>query len=333
MPDVSPVTGGSAQKYMKNWTHPFFSHPLSGFVRTGFCREWALVMLVFFYPFFSRAALAPNGEVYVDEPFFEDFEGSSVNTQVWQVATWAEHGGRTGTDRCFVRDGNLHMQFINSSTEGFLSSAIQTRSEFFFGTWEFRAKPSDVSGILNSFYTIDWNNTADASSSSDGTKEEIDIEFLTKSFIGDSGQVHFALHASGKTSWDTRPDIDLGFNPSSGFHIYGFRITPTFIDWTVDGVVMHRYSYEGNPIAITSPYQLKLNVWSAVQWVGGPPTPDVVADYQIDWIRFTPYRPNQAPVLDSIGPHSTSAGSALEISVSGTDPDEDSLQYSSTGTE
>lgn len=284
-------------------------------------------------PIRASAAVAPNGEVYVDEPFFEDFSGPSVNTQVWHVATWAEHGGQTGIERCFVDDGMLHMHFINSSTHGYLSSAIQTRSEFLYGNWEFRAKPSGVPGVLNSFYTIDWNNTADPSSASNGTKEEIDIEFLTKSFVGESGQVHLALHASGKTSWDTRPDLDLGFNPSAGFHVYGFRITPSFIDWTVDGTPLHRYTYEGNPIAITSPYQLKLNVWSAVNWIGGPPALDVVADYQIDWIRFTPFQPNRAPEIDPLGDHSVPAGTPLLIPVSGSDPDNDALTYSASGNE
>ncbi|MBD3390469.1 MAG: family 16 glycosylhydrolase [Chitinivibrionales bacterium] len=81
---------------------------------------------------------------------------AAADNSAWIVATWSEHGGQTGTERCFVQDGLLHMQFINSSTDGFLGSAIQTRDEYLFGTWEMRAKPSDVPGVLNSLYTIDW---------------------------------------------------------------------------------------------------------------------------------------------------------------------------------
>lgn len=332
---------GCIQSIMMEHSIPVFDRPflipmrdsLHHTLKTLLCSVACIAIVIIACPINAIAAVAPNGESYVDELFFEDFDGPAVNTQVWQVATWAEHGGQTGVDRCFVDNGMLHMHFVNSSNHGYLSSAIQTRSEFFYGTWEFRAKPSGVSGVLNSFYTIDWNNTADPSSGSNGTKEEIDIEFLTKSFIGDSGQVHLALHASGKTSWDTRPDLDLGFNPSFGFHVYGFRITPSFIEWTVDGTPIHRYTYEGNPIAITSPYQLKLNVWSAVDWIGGPPAFDVVADYQIDWIRFTPFQPNQAPTLDPLDDHSVAAGTPLLISISGSDPDNDALTYSASGNE
>lgn len=231
---------------------------------------------------------APNGESYVNSPFFDDFDGDTLNSTTWLVATWKEHGGQTGRDRCFVEDGILHLHFINSSSDGFLSSALQTRQEFLYGKWEMRAKPSSVSGVLNSFYTIDWDNTALDGSGSDGTKQEIDIEFLTKSFDGSGGEVHLALHEHGKTSWDTRPDIDLGFNPSADFHVYGFDITPEYIEWFADDRVLYRYEYDGNPISITAPYALKLNTWSAQRWIEGPPEPDVVCDYQIDWIKFTP---------------------------------------------
>ncbi|MBN2440632.1 MAG: hypothetical protein JXJ04_04785, partial [Spirochaetales bacterium] len=49
------------------------------------------------------------------------------------------------------------------------------------------------------------------------------------------------------------------------------------------------FSYSGNPIAITAPYQLKLNVWSSVNRILGPPEEDVACMYLIDWIEFTPY--------------------------------------------
>ena len=233
----------------------------------------------------AQMATAPNGERYLNKPFVDDFDGTQVNPVTWMVATWSEHGGQCGKERCFVQDGNLVMQFINDSSEGFLSSAIQTRLEYFYGKWEYRAKCSSVPGVLNSFYTIDWDNTAGGTS----TKQEIDIEFLTKSFSGSNGQVHYALHASGKTSWDTRPDVSLGFNPSADFHTYGFDITPEYISWFADSTEKRRYTYAGNPIAITAPYQLKLNFWSAVSWIGGPPPANVVCEYLIDWIKFTPY--------------------------------------------
>jgi hypothetical protein len=110
----------------------------------------------------------------------DDFNASVIDASVWQVAGWAEHGGQTGAARCYAKDGFLTMEFLNDAAyyaaHGlYLSSAIQTWGTFLYGRWEARLKPSNVPGVLNSFYTIDWG-------AGSGTKQEIDIEFLTKSF-------------------------------------------------------------------------------------------------------------------------------------------------------
>jgi len=220
--------------------------------------------------------------------FEDDFDGTEVDTAVWQVATWTEHGGQTGVDRVYVEDGKLHLVFINDSSAGYLSSAIQSRDEFLYGRWEARLRPAAVPGVLNSFYTIDWDDTANPQSTSDGTKQEIDIEFLTHSFGAGTGQVHYAVHADGLTSFGTNPDIDLGFNPSDDFHVWGFEITPQHIQWFVDGQVLLTYTYSEEPITIDAPYMLKLNAWTSTSWVNGPPATDVPCVYEIDWIRFFP---------------------------------------------
>src|SRR5512133_1507113 len=161
------------------------------------------------HPFSSATAAEPYSTT-----LFDDFDSSQINNSRWQVATWSEHGGQTGKERCYVKDGYLNMVFINSSNSGFLSAAIQTREEFLYGRWEVRLKPSSVPGVLNSFYTIDWDNTVDNSSASDGTKQELDIQFLTFAFGNDTGSVHYAVHEEDKKSFQTNPDVPLSFNPS-----------------------------------------------------------------------------------------------------------------------
>ena len=234
----------------------------------------------------------PSNEQHITELFRDDFNGDAVDESVWQVASWTEES-QTSPDRCYVENGYLNLVFVydpDNSQNVFLGAAIQTWDEFLYGRWEARIKPTAEPGVLNSFYTIDWNDTTDDSAGDDGTKQEIDIEFLTNSFGASSGHAHFAVHEAGRTSFDTNPDIDLGFNPSDDFHVWGFEITPEHIQWFVDGTVLQTYTYSGNDIAIDSPYQLKLNVWSQTGgWVGGPSAPDTECVYQIDWISFTPY--------------------------------------------
>ena len=221
--------------------------------------------------------------------FFDDFDAAEVDDSVWKVADWVEHGGQTSPERCYLENGHLKMVFINDSTHGYLSSAIQTRKEFLYGRWEARLKPSSVPGVLNSMYTIDWDDISNAGSTSDGTKQEIDIEFLTYSFTGNDGRVHYAVHASGLPSTATKPDILLGFDPSADFHVWGFDITPDKIEWFVDDRVLWAYVYAEKAIVIDAHYMLKFNVWSMERWINGPPVPNTENVYLIDWVRFIPY--------------------------------------------
>jgi beta-glucanase (GH16 family) len=226
--------------------------------------------------------------IQIIEAFRDDFNIDTVDASVWQVATWSEHGGQTGTERCFAKNGYLNMKFINNNGT-FLSSAIQTRKEFLYGRWEARIKPSSVPGVLNSLYTIDWDDISTTNTGDDGTKQEIDIEFLTFAFGSGKGKVHFAVHASGLQSFDTNPDIDLNFDPSADFHVWGFEIAPDHLEWFVDNTTLLTYKYSKHPVAINSPYQLKLNFWSQANWINGPPASGVECLYLIDWIRFIPY--------------------------------------------
>ena len=228
----------------------------------------------------------PSENTQNSKVFREDFNGTSIDESVWTVATWAEHGGQCGKERCFVKDGYLNMQFINDNGT-FLSSAIQSKQEFLYGKWEVRLKASSVPGVLNSFYTIDWDDATTAAPS-DGTKQEIDIEFLTFAFKNGKGKVHYAFHESGLRSFDTNPDIDVDFDPSADFHVWGFNVTPEKTEWFVDGKVIQVYEYLENRPKASGDYWIKLNFWSAEKWINGPPTPGVVCEYLIDWIQFTP---------------------------------------------
>jgi beta-glucanase (GH16 family) len=214
--------------------------------------------------------------IAAQEVFYEPFD--TLDSSIWRVGTWTEHGGQLGSERCYVEDGKLNLVFINDSTEGYLSAAIESKELYSYGTWEVNLKPSSVPGVLNSFYTIDWTY---------GTQQEIDIEFLTYTFDDGSGEVSLAVHAADLPSWSK--SVQLDFDPSSDFHTWGFQITPEYIRWFVDGTTLYTHNYADHHISITEPYTLKMNVWTQEAWINGPPEPDVEAVYQIDWLRFTPY--------------------------------------------
>ena len=239
------------------------------------------LMFCFCLCFSSRAIAAFGPEIDKTPVFEENFDKDKLDETVWKLGTWKEHKGQLSPDRLVLKDGMLNMVLrYDGASKTVLSSALQTKQEFLYGRWEFRAKIASEKGVLNSFYTIDWG------AEGKGTKQEIDIEFLTIA----KNKVHLAVHMAGKKSTSTSPDIDLGFNASADFHVYGFEITPEKIEWLADGKVIYTYNYSGNDIKINSPYLLKLNTRGDSGWVKGPPKADTDCIYQIDWIKFYPMK-------------------------------------------
>ncbi len=216
-----------------------------------------------------------------DYDFHEDWS-QGIDPEKWLVAGWREHNMQTGPERTYVEDGKLNMVFVNDSEDGWLGAALQTQKEDFgYGRWEAALKPSSVPGVLNSMYTVDWRD-------GEGTKQEIDIEFLTYTFDGEEhpGEMWIALHTDDRSK-STQFSLPLDFNPSEDFNVYGWDITPTHIDYLINGEVVYTYVYEENDITFDAPYLFKFNVWTSESpWIQGPPEPDVETVYQIDWVRF-----------------------------------------------
>lgn len=108
---------------------------------------------------------------------------------------------------------------------------------------------------------------------------EIDIEFLANeawaTHPDQPGYVHFTLHPS-KISF-RQP---LTFNPSMGYHRYGFLWTGSRVIWTVDGHAVHA---ETDPLLANAPRYggwTMANVWSGpAGWGGVTPAQPVSAVY------------------------------------------------------
>ncbi len=230
--------------------------------------------------------------------FIDSFQDGVIDTSVWQIGTWTEHGGRLSRDRVYVQDDMLVMVFeydtqYYQETGLFKSSAIQTRrDDFGYGRWEARLKPTDENGVLPTMYTIDWRDGGAQ------TRQEIDFEFVSVNIGDDYSEVHLAVHGADFSSWSTQ--VELPFNPAADFHVWGFDITAERIQWFVDDIVLYEYWYDQQPGRIDAPYMLKFNFWSAYyqpgtsgagNWILGPPVADTEIYYYIDWVRFTPYSP------------------------------------------
>jgi len=222
---------------------------------------------------------------------------------LWDVSNWGPATGgnymwRSNFDIFESYPGDDGSGYISLKTEGSKNSPSKSLNggEIFspnygnkdtpwgYGYYECRMKVADVgssesnTGVCASFFI----------QSGDGFGFEVDFEFLTNGLIGsgspknnwvnteNEGYVATALHPGNTVKY-----INLGFNPSKDFHVYGILWLPDKVEWYVDGECVRsesgNYEYGGLHIA--------MNNWTGdTNWGGLPPENDAVTYY--DFVKY-----------------------------------------------
>jgi beta-glucanase (GH16 family) len=229
-----------------------------------------------------------GGGKFADQPAFEDDFGPGWEGRQkgWRVATWKQNGTLMSPERCATNGEGQLVQTVLPG-EPYKGGSLQTAAEYSYGRWVARVKPSSVPGVLNSVFTKDWDDLKTALSEKDGTGYEVDIEFLTYTFGKGKGQVHIAIHADGKPNL-FKADLDLDFNPSDDFHVWGFDILPDGVVWHVDGRELHSWRAPASDPVPNTLHEFFFNSWTKPKWIQGPPAE--TARYQIDWVKFYPLK-------------------------------------------
>jgi beta-glucanase (GH16 family) len=243
----------------------------------------------------SYAKSNPNDAPKVKPLLFQDFNpGWNNNTS--QDGLWKINGLWVGTGKDTLNPANVTFTdtYKGEKTKGFCyfksqankmngaeTQTISSGATYGYGYYEVRMKLTSVGdpvanrGVCASFF---WKRK-------NYGKAEWDLEFLSNGkWINseNSGQVTMNYHTDGNKSKVHYQD--LPFNPSKGFHRYGFLWQPTRLDWTVDGKIV--YSYE-DPGVASEPGWIMMNSWTGNKnWGGLPPTEDAITIY--DWVKYYP---------------------------------------------
>jgi len=170
--------------------------------------------------------------------------------------------------------------------EPYSSGNYQSLGFYGYGCYEASMKPVAGAGTVTSFFTY----AGPFDNGGNGKHNEIDIEFLGQDT--ESVQFNFFTNDDEYTSRN-EVVLDLNYDASLDFHVYGFKWSSTGIEWYVDGVPVY---YIGDnpanptPKATDSLQKIMMNLWpvdqSAEDWAG-------VFDYQepltaeYQWVRFT----------------------------------------------
>ena len=243
---------------------------------------------------YSEALAARRGNTPIVVPLgsFLDQLGT-YDTQRWMKADrWTNGSPFDNAWRAdhVLHDGSAGLMTIRLSNRAYLgqpysSGEYRTRGFHGYGCYEARFKPIRQAGVVTSFFTF----AGPYDNGGNGKHNEIDVEFLGK----DTGSVQFNFWTNDDAYGSHNEYVvQLGFDASLAPHNYGFRWTPTGIEWYVDGNRV--YSFDGTPSnptprASDSYHKIMVNAWpvdaTAADWAGTFRY-EGVREATYEWVRY-----------------------------------------------
>jgi beta-glucanase (GH16 family) len=229
-------------------------------------------------PFVPDPTITPMGS------FLDNMD--SYNSYLFKIASgWATdypYNASWRSDHINFTNGIMTLTLDNlNCPDGCLgrpyaSGLYSTNFHYGYGLYEVRLKSTKASGIVGGFFinTGPWENQP---------YDQITINFL--------GNDPYKMQASYFANGIAGPEslIDLGFDSSVDFHTYGFEYRATYINWYVDGKLVH--TEDGSHGALPShKMKLTLNLWPGIgedDQLGafsytGP------LNFQVDWAKYMP---------------------------------------------
>ena len=240
----------------------------------------------------TRPAMLDDGYQLV---FDDEFDGDTLNRKNWGYNySWGHshnHSGWCVPENVIVKDGILTLKgenkqhpdsvgkqytFNNQKSDiMYTSGAVNTAGTFRFnyGYFEARLKMPKGKGMWPAWWML-----------KDGWPPEIDmLEILC------SRPTQLRVNCHYGPAWNDERSheqvINLDFDSTDDFHVYGFEWTPKYMKYYVDGVqVGHALTTKEALDQCTNMYMI-LNL--AIDGWDGKPDGSTVwpAEYQCDWVR------------------------------------------------
>lgn len=171
-----------------------------------------------------------------------------------------------------------------ASAKPYKAAEIYSKQTYKYGRYEMRMRVAKGSGVLSTFFT--YKNGSEQA----GTFwEEIDIEIFGKN-NATQWQSNVIIGTNRPTT-KTEGVHTTPFSMGDGYHTYVLEWTPNYIAWYVDGTQTRRITGGQFVTSLTSPQDLRFNLWAAniAEWVG-PWNDSILPVYQfVNYIEYKPY--------------------------------------------
>lgn len=170
----------------------------------------------------------------------------------------------------------------------FSGAELYTKESFTYGRFEARMKMAYAPGCISSMFLY-YN---DSYKGGGKVWNEIDIEVIGK----DPNSFQSNLITGTKEQQITSEKIQqLGYAADADYHTYVVEWTPTYVSWTVDGVLARKTEAltdsKKQVEALVEAQSLRFNLWSSksASWVGNlNPNKLPIAQY-IDYVKVSDY--------------------------------------------
>jgi len=206
------------------------------------------------------------------EVFFDDFDGSTLNTAAWSAYKGHRLGiiGRRDPGQLVVAGGELEVR-----AEGNVAGGLAHRQNLLYGKWEVRARVDRGQGYGPAILL--WPQ-------SDAWPEdgEIDISEIPR---GDRRRSHFTVHWGA----ENRQASAANGGDFTHWHVFGCEWRPGGIRYLLDGEPQWELRSPAAAIPAKPMHlALQLDVGGSGRWIPprDPTTPQPVA-LHVDWVRVS----------------------------------------------
>jgi len=171
-----------------------------------------------------------------------------------------------------------------ATAKPYKAAEIYSKQTYKYGRYEMRMRVAKGSGVLSTFFTY-----KNGSEQAGVFWEEIDIEIFGKN-NATQWQSNVIIGTNRPTT-KTEGLHTTPFSMGDGYHTYVLEWTPNYIAWYVDGTQTRRITGGQFVTSLTSPQDLRFNLWAAniAAWVG-PWNDSILPVYQfVNYIEYKPY--------------------------------------------
>lgn len=170
-----------------------------------------------------------------------------------------------------------------SFAKPYKAAEIYSKQTYKYGRYEIRMRVAKGSGVLSTFFTY-----KNGSEQPGVFWEEIDIEIFGKN-NATQWQSNVIIGTNRPTT-KTEGLHTMGFSMGDSYNTYVLEWTPSYIAWFVNGTQVRRINGGQFVTSLTSPQDLRFNLWAAniAEWVG-PWNDSILPVYQ--FVNYIDYKP------------------------------------------